>query len=89
MHPFNEELRKVRLELGLSLRQVQEDIGFSRCHLSEIESGKYNITPKSGVLLCDYYGIDVSLFLDYKNYMLLKEIKKATEELDISLQYNR
>jgi transcriptional regulator with XRE-family HTH domain len=88
MHPFISELRKVRNELGISMRQLEKDTGLTRTHMTSIEKGMYNISVKSGIILCDYYGIEIDLFLDYKNYMIKLEVEKVSKELEITLQYN-
>jgi len=85
MHKFIDELRGARLELGLSRRQVQKDVGISRNYLTEVEKGQYNLSIRYGIILCDYYGIDINLFIDYKNHMLLNEIEAVSKELEISV----
>jgi transcriptional regulator with XRE-family HTH domain len=85
---FIKEIIKARAELGLKRRQVERDIGIARGYQTEIETGKYNLSARYGVLLCSYYGIDIQLYLDYKQEMLLKEIEKAKEEVDVLLISN-
>jgi transcriptional regulator with XRE-family HTH domain len=82
---FIKEIKQARIELGISHRQVSRDIGIGRSHLSEIEQGKFNISAKYGLLLCNYYGIDIQSFLDYKQEMLLLDIESIAKELNLPL----
>ncbi len=58
---ISEELRKVRLERGISQETVSFDIG---TYLTRIESGKLNITISTLADLCESYKISLAEFFD-------------------------
>jgi transcriptional regulator with XRE-family HTH domain len=72
MHANNEDnkiigsrIHEMRLAKGLSLAEVAEAIGYKgKTGLSKIESGKQNITRNKLILLSDYFGVELSYFLD-------------------------
>lgn len=88
MSKFIEEIIKARAELGLTRRQVERDIGITRGYQSDLETGQYNVSVKYGVLLCNYYGIDIQLFVDFRNELLLRDIEKTLKEVDALLISN-
>jgi transcriptional regulator with XRE-family HTH domain len=60
---FRAELKRARIELGISIKKASEDLGIGRSHIRDMENGKYIISPANGKKLCDYYGIDGELFV--------------------------
>lgn len=58
---FGSFLKKIRLDLGMSLRQVEKITKISNSYLSQIERGERNI-PNFSILkrLADAYGVKVT-----------------------------
>lgn len=49
--PYLRTLRELRLELGLTLRQVQERTGLNKGTLSQIERGRLVASPNEALLI--------------------------------------
>ncbi|KUL51636.1 DNA-binding protein [Streptomyces sp. NRRL F-4489] len=83
---FAEELRLLRHQKGVSLRQLGEDLGWDWSLFGKMESGKTLGSPEVAIALDDYYGTphllitlwelakgDLSQFKEqYRRYMMLE-----------------
>jgi transcriptional regulator with XRE-family HTH domain len=67
---LGEILQKARLHQRLSLRQVQQRIGLSNAHLSQIEKGAIK-RPDPAILmeLSELYGLDYRLIATWAGYL--------------------
>lgn len=54
--PYLRTLRELRLELGLTLKQVQERTGLHKGTLSQIERGRLVASPKEARLISQALG---------------------------------
>ena len=54
--PYLRTLRELRLELGLTLKQVQERTGLHKATLSQIERGRLVANPKEARLISQALG---------------------------------
>ena len=61
---FMENLRAIRLERGLSLRQVQQKVGIFYSVLSKYETGRCKVSTEDLVKLADLYQTSVDYLLD-------------------------
>jgi transcriptional regulator with XRE-family HTH domain len=63
-------LRRARLHQGLSLRQVEQRIGVSNAHLSQIERGAIR-RPDPAILmkLAELYGLNYELVAEWSGYL--------------------
>jgi transcriptional regulator with XRE-family HTH domain len=78
---FRDEIRRARVELGLSIRQVERDTGISRSFITGIEDGKWEPSPKTAKKLCEYFGVDAEIYMrDYFSRHTMRVIEKLEEE---------
>ena len=56
--PFGKELRKLRIDHGLTLIELSERIFLSAAQLSAIETGRRNVTSHSLVRFCQFFGLN-------------------------------
>lgn len=64
---FSKNLKKYRMQKGLSQEKFAELSGFHRTYISLIERGKRNITIDNIERVADALGIDAYLLLINKN----------------------
>lgn len=57
--PYLRTLRELRLELGLTLKQVQERTGLHKATLSQIERGRLVASPKEARLISQALGFQM------------------------------
>ena len=65
---FGEYLKRLRKEKGLSLRQVEAEVGISNSYLYQVEAGKKN-PPKLDILrkMAVLYGVSLDAVLNAAN----------------------
>jgi transcriptional regulator with XRE-family HTH domain len=56
---FSELLSLTRELKGLSLRQVEKSTGISNAFISQVETGKSEISFRNAVKLCDLYNLSL------------------------------
>ena len=78
---FGEYIKRMRLDRGMSLRDVEVKTGISNAYLSQVERGKRNI-PSTKVLfkLAQAYGIS----MEYLIIRQVKELEKKQESFSQS-----
>lgn len=78
---FGQYLKKLRVEQGYTIRQVEMKTGISNAYLSQIENGKRNI-PTAQILqkLAPVYGVETTELLTVAGYI------DKVEESDASKQ---
>ena len=70
---LGEQLRHLRLTMGLSQRAVEEKTGISNAFLSQLESGKVKQpSPLALHKLSDLYGIEYDILMDLAGYPVPK-----------------
>lgn len=73
-------LKAGREAKGLTLRAVQEATGISNGYLSQLEGGKIKRpSPVDLRKLCELYGIDYTLAMEYAGYPLPEGVHASTQ----------
>ena len=57
--PYLRTLRELRLELGLTLKQVQERTGLHKATLSQIERGRLVANPREAQAISEALGFEM------------------------------
>lgn len=74
-------LKAGREAKGLTLRAVEEVTGISNAYLSQVESGKIKSpSPIDLRKLCELYGLDYALTMEYAGYPLPEGIQASTQQ---------
>lgn len=60
------QLKDIRHDKGLSLRDMQKKIGFSRTLIDRWELGKAKIKPEQYKILCDALNVDSNFEIEIK-----------------------
>lgn len=68
-------LRRRRVKLGLSLRDVADMTGLSHPSLSRLERGQQNFSIDSIVKIAEVYGVDVKILIELQSERN-KQLKK-------------
>lgn len=50
-------LRKLRMQKGLSIKELSEKIGLASCYLSQLETGKRPLNNKTLKAFCEFYKV--------------------------------
>ena len=81
---FCDRLAKLRLEKGVSAREMSLSLGQSACYINKIEN--HNTLPSLNVFfyICEYFDISPKDFFDEKktNPSLINEINNELKNLD-------
>jgi transcriptional regulator with XRE-family HTH domain len=77
---LGEELRRLRLEKGVSLREVEKATEVSNAYLSQLENGKTE-QPSPRVLhkLAEYYGVPYNRLMEVAGYLQPSENARANK----------
>jgi HTH-type transcriptional regulator, competence development regulator len=75
---LGEELRRLRLKKGVSLREVEKATEVSNAYLSQLETGKTE-QPSPRVLhkLAEYYGVPYNRLMEIAGYLQPSEKARA------------
>lgn len=83
---FSKRISQLRVEKGVSARDMSLSLGQSESYINKIENG-YTLPSMSGfIYICEYFGISPKDFFDIdspspsKQNELLQEIKKLSPE---------
>ena len=57
---------ELREEKGISQNKIAKELGVSRTYYNELENGKRGFTKQYLQKLAEYYGVDISLIVEYK-----------------------
>lgn len=63
---FGFNLKIERMKRKMSQENVAEALNFSTVYVSNVESGKHNISLVNALKFCNYYGMPVENFLKEK-----------------------
>ena len=92
---FGSQLRKLRLERGVSTTKLANEIGFSRASIYNWEAGKSNPNSFETILTIanffhvspDYFSNSVSVITVLKDVVLLRdEVSKLRDEVNLLRQ---
>lgn len=61
------KLKEIRIQKGLSQKEVSELTGISQNYISELESGRHEATEYIIIKLCKGLKIDPNTLLDWNN----------------------
>jgi transcriptional regulator with XRE-family HTH domain len=77
---LGEELRRLRLEKGVSLREVEKETEVSNAYLSQLENGKTE-QPSPRVLhkLAEYYKVPYNRLMEVAGYLQPSENARANK----------
>ena len=78
-------LRELRLKTGKSIKQVSNETGIASNYLSEMETGKKDISRKCLPILCNYYKCKPNDILEYDDFIFIDESNREFREIDIKL----
>ncbi|KRS21216.1 hypothetical protein AAY72_08995 [Alishewanella sp. WH16-1] len=73
--PFGKEVRKLRIDQGLSLKDMATAIGVSSAYISAVETGKKNITDELVLSICKILHIDAEQMQER-----MKELAEASKD---------
>lgn len=84
---LGEILRRARQHQELSLRQVEQLIGVSNAHLSQIERGAIR-RPDPAILmnLAELYGLNYELMAEWSGYLEAKGVRGSTALAGMALR---
>lgn len=78
---MNTRLKKIRLKLNLTMSEFGAKIGVKRNTISQLESGKNNITNQMILLISYAYNINEEWFRTGKGNMFIQESENYLMEL--------
>lgn len=78
-------LRKLRIKLGLTLKDVEEKTGINRDYLSLMETEKRPINQKNMKVLCEFYKVKPNELLGYDKMLVINENANDFNEKDINM----
>ena len=78
-------LRKLRLQKGLSIKELSEKIGLASCYLSQLETGKRPLNNKTLKAFCEFYKVKPNELLGYDNMVEIDENDNYFSENDFKL----
>lgn len=78
-------LRELRLKKGLTLAQLEKEIGINKNYLSQIETGTRPLNPKTLKKFCDFYNVKPNELLGYDKMVEVKENDNEFNEKDINM----
>lgn len=89
-------LQKIRLERGLSLREVSKAVGIAHSSLCEYEKGLSDPPTSKFFRLCDFYNVNLDVFneenmenIDYHSFTEESKKKiKAIIKFEMNLKIN-
>jgi transcriptional regulator with XRE-family HTH domain len=74
-------LKAGREAKGLTLRAVEDATGISNAYLSQVEGGKIKSpSPVDLRKLCELYGLDYTLAMEYAGYPLPEGVHASTQQ---------
>lgn len=83
---FRQRLAQLRIQKGVSARDMSLSLGQSESYINKIESGKAFPSMQVFFYICDYFGITPKDFFDAENHNpavldeLINDIKKLTDK---------
>lgn len=78
-------LRELRLKKGITLAQLEKEIGINKNYLSQIETGSRPLNPRTLKKFCDYYNVKPNELLGYDKMVEIDESTNEFNEKDIKM----
>lgn len=78
-------LRKLRMQKGLSIKELSEKIGLASCYLSQLETGKRPLNNKTLKAFCEFYKVKPNELLGYDNMIEIDENANTFSENDLKI----
>ena len=78
-------LRELRLKKGITLAELEKEIGINKNYLSQIETGTRPLNPRTLKKFCDFYGVKPNELLGYNKMTEIKENDNEFNEDDIRI----
>ena len=78
-------LRKLRMQKGLSIKELSEKIGLASCYLSQLETGKRPLNNKTLKAFCEFYKVKPNELLGYDNMIEINENDNYFSENDLKI----
>ena len=78
-------LRKLRMQKGLSIKELSEKIGLASCYLSQLETGKRPLNNKTLKAFCEFYKVKPNELLGYDNMVEIDENDNYFNEMDLKM----
>lgn len=78
--PFGKTVRKMRIDLGLTLKNMAEAMGVTSSYLSAIETGKRAVTKPVLDSIIGYFSAD-----EKQKQMLISAARDSQQSVEISL----
>ena len=78
-------LRKLRLQKGLSIKELSEKIGLASCYLSQLETGKRPLNNKTLKAFCEFYKVKPNELLGYDTMVEIDENDNYFSENDLKI----
>lgn len=89
---INDRIRELRKNLGLSGEKFGEQIGLTRMAISNLETGKYNLTEQTILSICRVYNVSEQWLRTGEGEMFknistipLDELLKDADELEAKI----
>lgn len=70
---FGKRLKSLRMERGLSLRDLEKETGVNKTSLSEYENGQSDPALKTAKVLSDFFGESLDYMAGYTNQRSVKK----------------
>ena len=74
-------ITQIRLQKGVSEKQLSRDIGRSASYLSAMNQNKSMPSLHSIIAICDYFHITLSEFFDFESNKYPVDISEITEKI--------
>lgn len=79
------KLKKLRLKLGLTLREIEEKTGINRDYLSLMENNKRPINQRNMQTLCEFYKVKPNDILEVEKMIEIDNNTNEFSESDIKM----
>ena len=86
---IGERFRQFRQKISKSQLEVANAIGKSNSWLSSVENGEHHLLIHDLVLLCQYYGVSTSYFLDSQSNVFTNNQVGITDPIELTEIYYR
>nr|WP_289038814.1 XRE family transcriptional regulator [uncultured Allobacillus sp.] len=92
MNTIGKKLRQLRIERGMTLKEVSEKTGLSISFISQVETNKSSITIESLMKIAEVFHVTPSYFFEREQQVTLKKNiavhKQATAEKTKNIAFN-
>ena len=78
---MNENIKKLRLELGLTMEEFGKNLGVTRSAISNIENGYRNLTEQMILAICNVYNVNEQWLRDGTGDMFVEDTDSLVEKI--------